>query len=222
MNLDFSIIFQDGNFLSLLQGLWITVKMTFLGMMLSCCIGLIVGLGRLSSSKVISYLCSIYLAWFRGTPLLVQLMILYYGLAIGMGVDLNASMAGVIGLGMYSGSYVSEIVRGAIVSISKGQMEAGRSLGLSHSQTMRKVILPQAFQRMIPPLGNEFIALTKNSSLLSVITVPEIMRAGNSIVSQNFRYFEFYIAIAVMYFVVNFGISQVIRFLESRTQMGER
>lgn len=214
MELDFLVLFSDHNYLYLLQGLWITIKMTAMALVLSCLIGLIVGLGRMSSVKWFSRLCGVYLAWFRGTPLLVQLMILYYGLAIGLQIDLSASMAGILGLGMYSGAYVSEIVRGAIQSIDKGQMEAGRSLGLSHWQTMRKVILPQAIRRMLPTLGNEFIALTKNSSLLSVITVEELMRAGNLIVANNFKYFEIYIGIAVLYFAVNFTISKGISHIE--------
>jgi His/Glu/Gln/Arg/opine family amino acid ABC transporter permease subunit len=216
MKLDFLVLFQDGNTLYLLKGLLITLKMTSMALVVSCTIGLLIGLGRMSSIKPISVICQVYLAWFRGTPLLVQLMILYYGLAIGLHIDLSASAAGVIGLGMYSGSYVSEIVRGAIQSIDKGQTEAGRSLGLSYWQTMRKVILPQAVRRMLPMLGNEFIALTKNSSLLSVITVEELMRAGNLIVSENFRYFEVYLGIAVLYFLVNFTISRIIHFLERK------
>lgn len=220
MQLDFLVLFEGENFAALMSGLWVTVSMTFMALILSCCIGLTVGLGRMSSNRLISTICSCYLAWFRGTPLLVQLMILYYGLAIGMQIDLSASMAGVIGLGMYSGAYVSEIVRGAIQSIDKGQMEAGRSLGMSHWQTMRKVILPQAVRRMLPPLGNEFIALTKNSSLLSVITVSELMRAGNLIVANNFRYFEIYLGIALLYFLVNFTISKVIAYFERKMSVG--
>ncbi|MET3287579.1 amino acid ABC transporter permease [Brevibacillus fluminis] len=216
MGLDFSVIFEDNNLIALLQGLWVTVSMTFMALVLSAGLGLLIGLGRMSNKKWLSMLCSWYLAWFRGTPLLVQLMILYYGLAIGMQIDLSAATAGVLGLGMYSAAYVSEIVRGAIQSIDRGQMEAGRSLGMSHWQTMQKVILPQAVRRMLPPLCNEFIALTKNSSLLSVITVSEVMRAGNLIVSNNFRYFEIYIAIAILYFVVNYSISVGIGRLEKK------
>ncbi|WP_019123297.1 amino acid ABC transporter permease [Brevibacillus massiliensis] len=220
MELEFSVLFQDGNLAFLLKGLWMTISMTFFALVLSAIIGLIIGIGGMSKNRIISSLCSIYLAWFRGTPLLVQLMILYYGLAIGMQVDLSATVAGVLGMGMYSGAYVSEIVRGSIQSIDKGQMEAGRSLGMSHWQSMRKVILPQALRRMLPPLANEFIALTKNSSLLSVITVPELMRAGNSIVSNNFRYFEIYIAVAVLYFIVNYAISKLIGYFERRLHVG--
>ncbi|MED1471968.1 amino acid ABC transporter permease [Bacillus salipaludis] len=218
--MDFNVLFENGNFPFLLKGLSITLTMTFFALILSSIIGLLIGIGGMSKNKTISFLCSVYLAWFRGTPLLVQLMILYYGLSIGLGLDLTATVAGILGMGMYSGAYVSEIVRGSIQSIEKGQMEAGRSLGLSHWQTMRKIILPQALRRMLPPLANEFIALTKNSSLLSVITVPELMRAGNSIVSSNFKYFEIYIAIAVLYFVVNFMISKIISIFEKRLHAG--
>lgn len=222
MQLDFLVLFEGNNLVYLLRGLWTTVSMTFLALLLSSTIGLVVGLGGMSKNKVASGLCSAYLAWFRGTPLLVQLMILYYGLAIGMRIDLSAGVAGVLGLGMYSGAYVSEIVRGAIQSIDRGQIEAGRSLGMNHWQTMRKVILPQAVRRMLPPLGNEFIALTKNSSLLSVITVSELMREANLIVSTNFRYFEIYLGVAVMYFIVNTAISRTIQFLERRMNVEER
>ena len=127
MKLDFLVLFEGNNMSFLLRGLWTTISMTFLALILSSTIGLIIGFGRMSKNRWISGLCSAYLAWFRGTPLLVQLMILYYGLAIGMQVDLSAGMAGVLGLGMYSGSYVSEIVRGAIQSIDRGQMEAAPS-----------------------------------------------------------------------------------------------
>lgn len=216
MALDFGILMQDGNLPLLLQGLWVTIRMTFLALILSCFIGLVIGLGGMSKVKWISALSAAYLAWFRGTPLLVQLMLLYYGLAISLHIDFSASVAGILGLGMYSGAYVSEIVRGAIQSIDRGQMEAGRSLGLSHWQTMFKVILPQAVRRMLPPLANEFIALTKNSSLLSVITVAELMRAANTIVADNYKYFEIYLTIAIFYFVVNFVISALIRILERK------
>lgn len=220
MELDFGVLLQNDNLSFLLKGLLVTIRMTFFALVLSCCLGLLIGIGGMSKNRIISSICATYLAWFRGTPLLVQLMILYYGLAIGLQIDLSASLAGVLGLGMYSAAYVSEIVRGAIQSIDNGQMEAGRSLGMSHWQTMRKVILPQAIRRMLPPLANEFIALTKNSSLLSVITVHEVMRSANSIVSENFKYFEIYLAVAVMYFVVNFGISALIKLLEKKLNVG--
>lgn len=220
MGLDFSILLNSNTIDALLKGLFVTLWMTMLSLLLSCVLGLLIGLGRMSKNKVVSMLCAVYLAWFRGTPLLVQLMILYYGLAIGLGIDLSATFAGIIGLGMYSAAYVSEIVRGAISSIDKGMSEAGRSLGLSHWQTMKKIILPMAVKRMLPPLGNEFIALTKNSSLLSVITVSELMRAGNLVVSTNFRYFEIYIGIALLYFVVNYVISKIIAHFEKKMDKG--
>lgn len=220
MVLDFSVLFVGQNFAALMSGLKVTVGMTAAALVLSCCIAFLIAFGRMSKSKTINLLCSAYLAWFRGTPILVQLMILYFGLSIGLGLELSATTAGILGLGMYSGAYVSEIARGAIQSIDKGQMEAGRSLGMSYWQTMRKVILPQAILRMLPPFGNEVIALTKNSSLLSVITVHELMRAGNLIVSYNFRYFEIYLTIALMYFIINYTISKLITYFENRLNVG--
>ena len=150
-----------------MTGLAATVFYTITGFVLSMLIGLIVAFGQLSKKKVCRTVAEIYLSWFRSTPLLVQLVLIYYGLPILFHIDTKDWVCGIIALGMYSGAYVSQVIRGAIVSIDKGQMEAGRSLGYSQGQTMRKIVLPQAFRRMLAPLTNELISLTKNSSLLS-------------------------------------------------------
>jgi len=133
---------------------------------------------------------------------------------------LPAWACGVLGLGMYSGAYVSEIVRGAIESIDKGQNEAARSLGMSAAQSMRKIIIPQAFVRMIPPLGNEFIALIKNSALVSLLTIHDLMHEGQKIISVSYRSLEVYLVIALIYLVLTSAISAALRMIEKRLKAG--
>jgi len=189
-------------------------------LLLGCRLGLRVGIGRLNPARKLVYgLCTAYVAAIRGTPLLVQLFILFFGLP-QFGILLPAFLCGVIGLGIYSGAYVSEIVRGAIQSIDKGQMEAARSIGLSSGQAMRNVILPQAVVRMIPPLGNEFIALIKNSALVSLLTIHDLMHEGQKIISVSYRSLEVYLAIAVMYFVLTGLTTLALRKLETRLRAG--
>ena len=155
MELDFSPVWTGWT--QLLEGALITVEITSVSLLLGCVLGLLAGIGRLNPARRLIYgVCTAYVAAVRGTPLLVQLFILFFGLP-QFGILLPAFLCGVLGLGVYSGAYVSEIVRGAIQSIDRGQMEAARSIGLSSSQAMQSVILPQAVVRMIPPLGIEFM-----------------------------------------------------------------
>ena len=218
MILDFSPVFADWSML--LSGAAVTVEVTAASLLLGCLIGLLVGIGRLNPSRRIIYsLCSGYLLFFRGTPLLVQLFIWFFGLP-QFGLMLPAWACGVVGLGMYSGAYVSEIVRGAIESVDKGQNEAARSLGMSASQSMRKIIIPQAFVRMIPPLGNEFIALIKNSALVSLLTIHDLMHEGQKIISVSYRSLEVYLVIALMYLVMTSATAAVLRFIEKRLRAG--
>lgn len=218
MELDFSPVWTGWP--ALLQGAVVTVEVTSVSLLLGCLLGLLVGIGRLNPARRWLYgLCTAYVAAIRGTPLLVQLFILFFGLP-QFGILLPAFVCGVIGLGIYSGAYVSEIVRGAIQSIDKGQMEAARSIGLSSGQAMRSVILPQAVVRMIPPLGNEFIALIKNSALVSLLTIHDLMHEGQKIISVSYRSLEVYLAIAMMYFVLTGLTTLALRQLETRLRSG--
>ncbi len=174
-------------------------------------LGLLVGIGRLKPQRrVIFGICTAYLTFIRGTPLLVQLFLLFFGLP-QFGILLPAFLCGVLGLGIYSGAYISEIVRGSIQSIDAGQMEAARSLGMPYRLAMRKVILPQAFVRMIPPLGNEFIALIKNSALVSLLTIDDVMHEGEKIISVSYRSLETYLVIAFIYLILTSATSFVLR-----------
>lgn len=218
MNLDFSPVFADWE--SLASGALVTIEITAFALLLGCVIGLLVGIGRLNPQRRIVYgLCSFYLLCFRGTPLLVQLFIWFYGLP-QFGVKLPAFACGVLGLAMYSGAYVSEIVRGSIQSIDRGQAEAARSLGMSSGQAMRIIILPQAVVRMIPPLGNEFIALIKNSALVSLLTIHDLMHEGQKIIAVSYRSLETYLVIALVYLILTTITTTILRYIENRLRAG--
>ena len=208
------------NFGHLLQGALVTVEVTACALVLGSLLGLLIGIGRLNPRRRLVYgFCTTYVALIRGTPLLVQLFILFFGLP-HFGILLPAFFCGVIGLGIYSGAYVSEIVRGAIQSIDRGQEEAARSIGMSSAMAMWEIILPQALVRMIPPLGNEFIALIKNSALVSLLTIQDLMHEGQKIISLSYRSLEVYLVIAALYFVLTGLTTLALRKVEQRLRAG--
>ena len=212
MDFDFSPVWASWH--SLATGTAVTVEITAAALVLGCLLGLLVGLGRLAPQRRFIYgVCTVYLTLVRGTPLLVQLFIWFFGLP-HFGILLPAYVCGILGLGIYSAAYVSEIVRGSIQSIERGQMEAARSLGLPYKLAMRRVILPQAFVRMIPPLGNEFIALIKNSALVSLLTIADLMHEGEKIISTSYRSLEVYLVIAVIYLVLTSVTTLILRRIE--------
>ena len=178
-------------------------------------LGTIAGMIRLSKGPLRLAAAS-YIDIIRGTPLLVQTFLIFYGLPSLISRPIPAYTAAVLALSINSGAYVGEIVRAGIQSIDKGQWEAAASLGLSGSQTMGLIILPQAFRRILPPLGNEFIALLKDSSLVSVIALEELVRKGQIIIGRTFRPFEVWLAVAVIYFVMTFAVSRLVNLAEKR------
>lgn len=218
IELDFSPVWSGWR--DLAHGAAVTVEVTVGAIVLGCLIGLCLGLGRLNPKRRLVYgMCTAYVSFVRGTPLLVQLFIWFFGLPL-LGLTLSAFFCGVVGMGMYSGAYVSEIVRGAVQSVDHGQSEAAKSLGLSHTQVMTHVIVPQAIVRMIPPLGNEFIALIKNSSLVSLLTINDLMHEGQKIISVSYRSLEVYLAIACVYFVLTNLTGLALQKLESKLKRG--
>ena len=218
MDLDFSPVWAGWP--ELLRGALMTIQITAASLLLGCVLGLLAGIGRLDARKRVIYgICTAYLAVIRGTPLLVQLFILFFGLP-HFGIILPAFVCGVLGLGIYSGAYVSEIVRGSIQSVDRGQTEAARSIGMSSGQAMRAIILPQAVVRMVPPLGNEFIALIKNSALVSLLTIHDLMHEAQKIISVSYRSLEVYLVIALMYFVLTGITALVLRHIEQRLRAG--
>jgi polar amino acid transport system permease protein len=218
MELDFSPVWAGWR--ELAHGTLVTIEVTVGAIALGCIIGMLIGLGRLDPRRRAVYgACTAYVAFVRGTPLLVQLFIWFFGLPY-VGINLPAFFCGVVGMGMYSGAYVSEIVRGAIQSVARGQMEAARSLGMPDGMAMRQVIVPQAVVRMIPPLGNEFIALIKNSSLVSLLTIADLMHEGQKIISVSYRSLEVYLAVALIYFVLTNLTGLALRQTERRLGIG--
>jgi arginine/lysine/histidine/glutamine transport system substrate-binding and permease protein len=203
----------------LLSGVLVTLQLAFLSVLFGLIIGSLIGIIRLSKIALVRWLARAYIDFFRGTPLLVQIFMIYFGLPaisqeLGFTLSLNRLVAGVIALSLNSAAYIAEIVRAGIQSIEIGQSEAAQSLGLNPLQTMRYVIFPQAFRRMIPPLGNEFISLLKDTSLVAVIGFEELFRKGQLIVSENYRAFEVYAAVAVIYLCLTLVSSQAISRLE--------
>src|SRR5690625_3347898 len=174
----------------LLIGLQWTFLITIVGVAIGFVIGTFTGLGRLSKNKLIFGICTVYVEIIRGTPILVQILFIYFGLSDLFGINLDNMTASVVAIALNAGAYIAEIVRGSVQSIDKGQFEAGDSIGLTKSQTMWHIIWPQAFRRMLPPLGNQFIISLKDTSLFSAIAVNELLYQGRTYASSVFVYFE--------------------------------
>ncbi|WP_249870492.1 amino acid ABC transporter permease [Oceanobacillus saliphilus] len=197
-------------------GLYYTLLISIVGLLIGFILGGIFGLGRVSKNKIVYGLASVYIEVIRGTPVLVQAIWIFFALPLITGYNMDSVTSGIVVIALNSGAYIAEIVRGSVQSIEKGQMEAGRSLGLNHLQTMRHIIWPQAFKRMIPPLGNQFIISIKDTSLLSVILVPELMFQGRLIASNYFNAVEIYTTVAVFYLAITLTLSFVLRIIERR------
>ena len=206
----------------LLQGLQYTLIITAGGLFFGFILGAVSGLMKLSRNPIISGIAGIYIETIRGTPLMVQVMFLYFGLPLALGIRIPPLMASIIAISVNAGAYIAEVVRGAIQSIEKGQIEAGRSIGLDRFQTMLYIIWPQAFRRMIPPLGNQFIISLKDTSLLVVIGMGELTRSGQEIIAENFRAFEVWLTVAIMYLIVTRFLSWGLSYLERRVSISER
>ncbi|MBC8015667.1 MAG: amino acid ABC transporter permease [Sporomusaceae bacterium] len=220
MNFDFDLVVQS--FPLLLLGAGVTIQITAVSVAAGLFIGMFVGIARLSKNWIIKALATAYVDFIRGTPLLVQLFLVYFALPIILGTRIDPFIAAITACSINSGAYVAEIFRGGIQSIDKGQMEAGRSLGMTWAQTMRHVILPQAFKRIIPPLGNEFIAMMKDSSLVSVIGFEELTRRGQLIIARTYGSFEIWLSVAVIYLVMTFTISRFVDYLERRYKIDDK
>ncbi len=199
---------------TLVRGLALTLEISALSLMFALLLGLFAGLGRVSSNPAASDLSALYVEVIRGTPLLVQIFIMYF--FIGTVLKLPAFWAGVIALSIFTGAYVAEIVRAGIQAVPKGQTEAAQSLGLSGAQIMRHVILPQATRRVLPPLAGQFINLIKDSSLVSVMALTDLTKAGREVVGSTFMPFEVWFTVAAMYLLLTGALSFAVRRLEKR------
>lgn len=215
-----------GNMDVLLYGAWLTIKISFISLIISLPIGIIFGLGRLSKNRVIRFIAGAYVEIMRGVPLLVLLMWIFFGLSAvldaTLGIELNTYAASIIGLSTFAGAFLAEIFRSGVQAVPKGQMEAARASGMTHTQAMIHVILPQAIRRILPPTASQFIMLIKDSSLISVIGGVDLMLKAKNIVASSFAALEIYTAVAVIYFIMTFALSLIIRYFEKRMQKNEQ
>ena len=206
----------------LLRAALITIEITALSVFIGLCIGVFAGMARICPIAPLRWLSATYIDFIRGIPLLVQIFLIYYGFpglmkgVWDVQVQIDPFFAAIAACGINSGAYVGEIIRAGIQSIDKGQMEAGRSLGMGYIQTMTYVIMPQALKRILPPLGNEFIAMLKESSLVSVIGFEELTRRGQLIIARTYGSFEIWLSVAFIYLVMTLTISQIVAWLERR------
>ena len=200
----------------LVAGAGITIEITALSVFFGMLIGIVVALVRLSDFRILRWLGNVYVDFIRGTPLLIQIFLVYFALPSIIGHRVVAFFAAISACSINSGAYVAEVFRGGIQSIDVGQMEAGRSLGMTWWQTMRYIILPQAFKRIIPPLGNEFIAMLKDSSLVSVIGFEELTRRGQLIIARTYASFEIWMAVAIIYLILTFTVARLTGLLERK------
>jgi len=208
------------NFPFLLEGAYYTLVITLVAMFFGSLIGLIVAIARLKGNKIIQTIARVYVSIIRGTPTLVQIIIIYYGL-VDFGISLDPLPAAFIALSINNGAYLSESMRGALQSIPKGQTEAAYATGMTPWQAMRRIVLPQAIRRAIPPVGNTFIGMLKETSLVSVISVTELLRSAQLLIAQYYVYLPFYLGIALIYWVLSTLFAFLLNKLELRLSIYE-
>ncbi len=197
------------------RGAIATIWISFFSLILALVLGLFASLLRISHNTILRRAASFYVDLIRGTPVLVQILFIYFGLPF-IGLRMPAVVAGILAMGLNSGAYITEMIRGGLESIDPGQMEAARDLGMSYNQAMRRVIIPQIFQIVIPPITGEYNSLVKGSSLLSVISIAELTRVGQRMLGVSFRPVESWLPVAVIYFVINYIITRSTNRLERR------
>jgi glutamine transport system permease protein len=197
-----------------IEGTLLTIGISLAGIFFGSILGLFISIGKMLSIKSLRLPFIWYINFFRGTPLLVQLLLIHFGLMVN--IYPNAIASAIVTLSLNAAAYLAEIYRAGIQSIDRGQMEASRSLGMTHIQAMRYVILPQAMKRMIPPFTNEFIVLIKDSSLAAIIAVPELLYWGRAAVAENFRVWEPYLTVALIYLLITLSLTYLLNYIERR------
>jgi putative lysine transport system permease protein len=226
MSLEWVIKIISENWPMFLRGAGLTLVIALIGTIFGAIIGLLAGVIRTIPApergakkvllKVINLILSIYIEFFRGTPMIVQAMVIYYGSALAFGLDINVFVAAIIVVSINTGAYMAEIVRGGIVSIDKGQFEAAHAIGMNHVQTMWNVVLPQVIRNILPATGNQFVINIKDTSVLNVISVTELYFVTKSISGNNFRYFESFFVACMIYFVMTFIVTRILLYLEKK------
>jgi putative lysine transport system permease protein len=212
------------NWRMFMTGAVATLYISLTGTVLGFVIGLIVGVVRTIPAsgrgikkllfKIINFVLSAYIEIFRGTPMIVQAMVIYYGSALAFGVDMNRISAAIFIVSINTGAYMSEIIRGGIISVDRGQYEAAEAIGMKHIQIMKNVILPQAIRNVLPAMSNEFVINIKDTSVLNVISVSELFFETKSVAGNNFRYFESFFVACILYFIMTFTVTRILRYFE--------
>lgn len=209
-----------------LRGAGMTLFIALIGTVIGAIIGLVAGIIRTIPVperglkkvvlKLINAILSLYIEFFRGTPMIVQAMVIYYGSAMAFGIDMNVMFAAVVVVSINTGAYMAEIVRGGIVSVDKGQFEAAQAIGMTHFQTMINVVLPQVVRNILPATGNQFVINIKDTSVLNVISVSELYFLTKSVAGNNFRYFESFFVACIIYFVMTLAVSRLLLYFERK------
>ncbi len=210
-----------------LEGLLATIIIAVCGLLIGFVIGSVLAVFKLLPpkhwySKLLGTIANIYVALFRGTPMVVQLLLVHFVIFPAMNINISALAEAVIAFGMNSGAYICEIMRGGILSVDKGQMEAGRALGLSYVATMVRIVIPQAFKNVVPTLGNEFVALIKETSVAGFIAVVDLTRAFQNMANSSYEYIIPYIVLALFYLVLVLVITFIVRLIERRMRASDR
>ncbi len=226
MSLDWLVRIITDYWPMFLRGAGVTLYISISGTILGSIVGLLVGIIRTvpipehgmkkGILKMIHVILSVYIEFFRGTPMIVQAMVIYYGSAQALHIDMNKTAAAVFIVSINTGAYMSEIVRGGIVSIDKGQFEAAAAIGMNHIKTMLHVVLPQVIRNILPATGNEFVINIKDTSVLNVISVSELFFQTKTVAGNNFRYFESYFVTCILYLIMTFTVTRILRMLERK------
>jgi len=214
------------NWQQLLRGAGITLLISIIGTIVGLVIGLAIGVFRTAPQSenqfiyviqnIVGWILNIYIEIFRGTPMIVQSMVIYYGTAQAFGINLDRTLAAIFIVSINTGAYMTEIVRGGILAVDKGQFEAATALGMTHNQTMRKIVLPQVVRNILPATGNEFVINIKDTSVLNVISVSELYFATKTVAGQNFRYFDTFFVTLILYFIMTFTVTRILRYFERK------
>ncbi|MGN8841940.1 amino acid ABC transporter permease [Niallia sp. HCP3S3_B10] len=226
MSFEWIIKIISENWPMFLRGAGVTLLIALIGTIIGAAIGLVAGVIRTIPTpervvkkvilKVINIILSIYIEFFRGTPMIVQAMVIFYGSALAFGLNMDVLTAAIIVVSINTGAYMAEIVRGGIVSVDKGQFEAAHAIGMNHLQTMWNVVLPQVIRNILPATGNQFVINIKDTSVLNVISVTELYFVTKSISGNNFRYFESFFVACMIYFVMTLIVTRILLYMEKK------
>lgn len=228
MSIQWIITIITENWQMFLRGAGVTLLISLIGTIAGAIIGLVAGIIRTIPKPergpkkiilaVINFILSVYIEFFRGTPMIVQAMVIFYGTAMATGFQMNVLSAALIVVSINTGAYMAEIVRGGIISVDKGQFEAAQAIGMNHLQTMMNVVLPQVIRNILPATGNQFVINIKDTSVLNVISVSELYFMTKSVAGNNFRYFESFFVACILYFVMTFAVTKILRYFEKKIE----